>query len=77
MIKYFCDTCEKEVKDSSQLSSVSFEEIDKDSINRYDVSKYINAKDFHICVSCRVNTLDYMKSLNVRPMEDKNERNKS
>lgn len=65
-IKYFCDLCNREVERKVQLTGIELPLIEAEearSYNRYDIHKYSASTRHEICIHCRINIMDHIKSL--------------
>ena len=65
-IRYFCDLCNREVERKALLTSILMQEIEPEdarSHNRHDMHKFINRVNHDICINCRINIMEHIKSI--------------
>lgn len=65
-IKYFCDLCNREVERKVQLTGISMPLIEAEEArgyNRYDIHKYTTQTNHEICIYCRIEIMDKIKSM--------------
>ena len=63
-VKYFCDLCNNEVKSPELLSITTLIEISPEiTQNRYSISNYADRVTKSICLHCRINIIEHLKTL--------------
>jgi len=64
MNRFYCDLCDKLVKNHSFLSTIGVQSIDNDSIyNRSDSVLWRSGCEYEVCLDCRVAILQKINEL--------------